>query len=342
MERRITPVKDLITLYQLTRLMCKIRPSIVHSHTPKAGLLGTLAARAAGVPIRIYHLRGLPCLTTTGWKRQLLETSEKIAGHLAHRVIAVSHSVRHIAIEKAFAAPHKITVLANGSGNGVDLQKTYNLDRYPNARQDIRARYRIPSNAVVIGFVGRLTKDKGLAELTGAWRDLSRVHSHIHLLVVGPSELANRTDQICHQELQRDPRVHLAGACWETAPFYAAMDVLVLPTYREGFPNVLLEGAAMKLPVVATNVPGCVDAVIPDQTGQLVSAGKTRELTNAIQRYVKSKSLRMQHARQARRHVETHYRQELIWQGIHDEYQKLVDDAAQQGTTLNTHQHKAA
>lgn len=326
MTRRITPVRDLAALARITAAIRRIRPTIVHAHTPKAGLLGMIAATLAGVPVRVYQMRGLPLMSARGTKRQLLRTAEALACHLADRVICVSHSLREAALEEKLCPPEKITVLGGGSGQGVDATGRFDPRRLPaNASERTRARLGIPSEATVVGFVGRLVRDKGVVELTDAWTSLREAHPGTHLILVGRFEPHDPLPSGVEARLQHDRRVHLLGWDWDTPPLYAAMDVVALPTYREGFPNVPLEAAAMELPVVATRVTGCVDAVVEGATGTLVPAADAPALARAISDYLNHRELRLEHGRAGRRRVVRNFRPEATFQLLFQEYRRLME-----------------
>jgi glycosyltransferase involved in cell wall biosynthesis len=325
MPRRITPVKDLQVVLQLWKRFRQVRPTVVHAHTPKGGLLGMIAAYLARVPVRIYHIRGLPLMTATGRRRTLLIWTERISCRLAHRVLAVSHSMREVAIAERICPADKIVTPLGGSGNGVDAAGRFHPAR--SGRQSgnaVRAQYGIPDDAVVLGFVGRLVRDKGVSELAAAWEKLSRQFPQLHLLVVGHFEPQDPVPEVVQETLHTDPRIHLAGTNWDTPPFYAAMDVVVLPTYREGFPNVPLEAAAMERPVVATRIPGCVDAVQDGVTGLLVPPRDVDALAEAIARYVRDAELRAKHGAAGRRRVLRDFRPEGIWNEVWREYCLLL------------------
>jgi glycosyltransferase involved in cell wall biosynthesis len=237
----------------------------------------------------------------------------------------VSHSLREVALAEGLCAPDKIRVIAGGSGQGVDSGGRFDPARLaPGTRGEVRARFGIPADALVAGFVGRLVRDKGIVELWDAWRTLRAEHPAMHLLLAGPFEPQDPISDEVRRGLEDDPRVHLAGMDWNTPPLYAAMDLVVLPTYREGFPNVLLEGAAMRLPVVATRVPGCVDAVAEGTTGALVPPRDAAALAAAISAYARDPALRAAHGAAGRARVERDFRREVIWEGILAEYQALL------------------
>lgn len=329
MTRRVSPLRDCIALVRMRREIQKIRPAIVHAHTPKGGLLGIIAAMLSGVPVRIYQMRGLPLTTATGIVRSLLFLTEWIACRLAHVVLCNSHSMRRLAIEQGICRPSKIKVLLGGSGNGVDAAERFNPARLGlEARSTTRSTLGIPSDALVVGFVGRIVREKGIVELSAAWRLLREDYPQAHLLIVGPFETQ---DPVPGQEvasLQSDPRVHLTGMDWNTPPLYSAMDVVALPTYREGFPNVPIEAAAMRLPVVATSVPGCVDAVEDGGTGILVPPRDSAALAAALRSYLDDPDLRRKHGEAGRERVLHEFRQEVLWEAILEEYRKLLEHTA--------------
>jgi glycosyltransferase involved in cell wall biosynthesis len=192
-------------------------------------------------------------------------------------------------------------------------------------RAGTRARHGIPRQALVVGFVGRLVLDKGVAELASAWECLRESHPRLHLVLAGDLDEADPMPAEVIDRLRSDPRVHFVGFDPEMPPLYAAMDVVALPTYREGFPNVALEAAAMALPVVTTSVLGCVDAVQDGVTGTLIPARDPVALANALNRYLTDPGLRAAHGAAARRHVLADFRREAIWEAIAGEYRELLE-----------------
>lgn len=282
-----------------------------------------IAAWLARVPVRVYHLRGLPFVTATGLKRGVLRTTERISCRLAHRVLAVSRSMRAIAIEEGFCQGEKIKVLLGGSGNGVDATGRF-APLPPEARLESRARMGIPADALVIGFVGRLVRDKGMVELASAWRHLREVFPGLHLLLAGSLDREDAAPEEVVAVLRSDPRVHFTGHSRDMPRLYAAMDVVALPTYREGFPNVALEAAAMALPIVLTQVPGCIDAVQGGVTGTFVPPRESRALEVALRRYLDEPALRARHGEAGRRRALAEFRREAIWDAIASEYRALL------------------
>jgi glycosyltransferase involved in cell wall biosynthesis len=240
---------------------------------------------------------------------------------LAHRVFSVSHSIREVAVKENLCPPEKITVILGGSSNGIDALGLFNPDNLPpNTRQEIRRKYNIPEDAIVLGFVGRLIRDKGVEELARTWQILRDEFPNLHLLVVGYSEPQDPVSQDVRDLLMSDPRIHMTGSINGMPPFYAAMDIFTLPTYREGLPNVLLEASAMKLPIVTTDVPGCTDVVEDGYTGLLVPVCDVKALVEKIRKYIENAELCYQHGNAARDRIIQEFRREPMYQ----EYFKLL------------------
>ncbi len=324
MARRITPLQDLTAVWRIVRYLRRLRPHIVHAHTPKGGLLGMIASWVARVPVRVYDVWGLPYLTATGIRRILLLWSERLSCALAHRVLCVSHSLRDVAVADRVCRADKMSVFLRGSGHGVDATGRFDPRRLPTARTDVRDHLGIPRDAVVIGFVGRIVRDKGLVELADAWARLRDRYANLHLLVAGRFEPEDPVPPDVEAALRGDSRIHLAGWSTDTPPLYAAMDVVVLPTYREGFPNVPLEAAAMSLPVVATRIPGCIDAVEDGVTGILVPPRDAAALADAIAAYLDDPHRRTGHGQAGRDRVLRDFRREPLWEALHEEYERLL------------------
>ena len=325
MSRRITPLVDLAALWRIVRVMRHVRPTIVDAHTPKGGLLAMMAATLCRVPVRIYHQHGLPLMTATGPKRRILRWAEGTACRLAHQVICISKSLREVLIAEGLCPPEKIKVLEHGSIDGVEADRTFNPARVSTeSAQLVRARYQIPQGALVIGFVGRIVRDKGLIELTQSWRALREECPSLHLLVAGPFESQDPIPADVDATLRSDPRIHLAGMVHDMASIYRALDLLVLPTYREGFGTSLLEAAAMELPVIATRIPGCVDAVCDGETGLLVPVRDAEALTAAIRIYLGDPKLRRQHGANGRHRALRDFDPEMVREALFQEYLRLL------------------
>jgi glycosyltransferase involved in cell wall biosynthesis len=216
-------------------------------------------------------------------------------------------------------------VILGGSVNGVDANSKFNPARVAaGGRNKVRASYGIPEEALVIGFVARLVRDKGVVELAAAWTALRDEFPNLHLLATGVFEPEDPVPPDVKAMLSSDPRIHLTGWVDEVAPLYPAMDLLVLPTYREGLPVAPLEAAAMELPIVATRIPGCVEAVQDGVTGTLVPVHDAVALGDALRLYLRDPELRRTHGRAGRQRVLTQFRPEAIWEVLYYEYQRLL------------------
>ncbi len=322
MRRAISPLHDLGAIARLVKLLRRLRPDIVHAHTPKGGLVGMTAAALARVPVRIYHMHGLPMVTNRGVRRALLWSAERASCALANRVLCVSNSLRDLAVAEGVVRAARIHVLGHGSINGIDAEVRFQPGQASIAAgRAERARWGIPDGVPVVGFVGRLVRDKGVAEMAEAWKTLRKRFPEAHLLVVGAEETQDPLPPGVLSSLRADPRVHLAGLRWDTPPLFAAMDIVVLPTYREGFGIVLLEGAAMGLPVVGTDIPGCRDALVDGVTGLLVPARSHTAIEGAVARYLLDPDLRRRHGSAGRDRVLRDFRPQVLWAALLEAYQ---------------------
>jgi glycosyltransferase involved in cell wall biosynthesis len=327
MARRITPLRDLAALGRIIRVMRRVRPTIVHGHTPKGGLLAMLAARWCNVPVRVYHVHGLPMVTAHGIKRRLLGAAERTSCRLAHQVFCLCPSLRDLALAEGLGTPAKMKVLNHGSIDGIEAQERFNPARVPaEARQAVRRRYNIPPDALVAGFAGRIVRDKGVIELVQAWQLLRAEFPTLHLLVAGPFESVDPIPAEVEAVLRSDPRIHLAGMVMDMPPVYAALDLLVSPTYREGFGVVFLEANAMELPVVATRIPGCVDAVRDGETGLLVPPRDAEALAAAVRLYLRDADLRRRHGEEGRARALRDFNPQAMRETLFQEYVRLIEE----------------
>ncbi|ACY14517.1 glycosyltransferase [Haliangium ochraceum] len=336
MARAIAPARDLVALARVARALAHARPHIVNAGTPKAALLTLLAARALGVPCRIHTLHGLRGETLRGARRRLLDGLTRVTSALAQRVICVSPSLAREAVAAGVAAPAQVLVLGRGSANGIDLERFCPSPEHAAAGRALRARCGIPDGARVLGFVGRLADDKGVAELARAWSGLRRRFPDLHWLVLGAPDDTDPVPAEVLDQMSQDPRVHCLGQVADPRPAYAGMDVLALPTRREGLGYALIEAAAFELPSVATRVTGCVDAVHDGVTGTLVARGDTRALAAALAAYLDDPALRRQHGHAGRAFVAAHFEQRALWARLHREYARLAAAAALPGAAALT------
>jgi len=279
MAREPSPLADARALLSWISLLRRVRPDAISVGTPKAGLLGGLAARWTRVPWRIYHLRGLRLETTTGVRRSILAILERTAMASSNMVISVSASLRQRVVDLGLVDGSRIRVLGHGSSNGVELPA-----RPPSTEERAAARQRLglEPQPPVVGFVGRLTPDKGLDVLAAARALLAeRGVDHQLLIVGGVDEQADPAILDALRSVGRPPIE--TGQVPDARSFYAAMDLLCLPTLREGFPNVVLEAAAAGIPAVTTDATGAVDSVVDGATGLIAAVGDPGSLADRLQ-----------------------------------------------------------
>ncbi len=324
MEREIAPARDIISLWQLWKLFRRTRPAVVVAGTPKAGLLGIIAARLAGRSYVVYTMHGLRLETALGWQRKLLAITERVACRFAHSVHCVSPSLRMRAIGLGLVGVDKAIVVGPGTCNGVDTDRFHaSIDARQGAR-DLRQKLGIPDDALVIGFVGRLTRDKGIHELYQAFTACRERHYGLRLLLVGDFETGDPIAVDTRQAIEDDRDVTRTGFIPDTAPYYQLMDLCVLPTYREGFPGVPLEAQAAAIPVVTTQATGAIDSVLDRKTGFIVPVGDVIALSVAIDRLLDDPSLRKRMGEAGRAWVEAVFRREIVWTAIAQAYGQRV------------------
>ena len=281
MQREISPFDDLVSLWQLWRVIRKIRPDIINVGTPKAGLLGGLAALMAGVPRRIYTLHGLRLETTQGWSRKLLTFTEQLACSCAHQVRCVSSSLRKRAIDLRLVEPGKAQVVGPGTCRGVHTGKYRASDETRRDSLILRRKLGIAEGTLVLGFVGRFTRDKGIVELYEAFTQLRAAYSNLRLLMVGDFEEGDPVSPKMRARIESDLTVIRPGFVTDVASYLCTMDVLALPTYREGFPGVVLEAQASSVPVVTTDATGAIDSLVDGVTGIQTQVGHVGALAAA-------------------------------------------------------------
>jgi glycosyltransferase involved in cell wall biosynthesis len=324
MEREIKPGSDLISLWRIWRLMRRRRPDIVVAGTAKAGLLGMLAAWMARVPARVYLLRGLRLETTRGLKRRILSLTEKIAAGCSHRVICVSKSLRDEAVALGITSSEKAIVLLHGSSNGVVAERFAQTPEVRASAKHLRKGWGIPDNASVIGFVGRFVRDKGFVELIDAFENIVANRPDTRLLLVGHYENGDPVPEAYVRRIAEHPQIIRPGFIRDLAPYYGAMDVLAFPTYREGFPNVVLQAGSAELPVVAFRATGAVDAVEDGVTGMLVDVRDVRGLAAALLHYINDPPLRRRHGHAGLERVLRDFQREPLWAALDVEFRQLL------------------
>lgn len=309
--RRESPWRDLKALVRLVGIFRAHHFDIVQYSTPKASLLAALAGWITRAPVRLYLLWGLVYVTRTGPKRWLLRTLEKLTCRLSHQILPLSKGLVAFAIEEGLDRAAKFDIMHHGSVAGIDF-RVYEPARWKEAGAEIRRQFGIPSGSLVIGTVARLTREKGINELVQAFAELQRLHPDLHLLLVGDEEPDDPLFAGTRNEMASNPQIHLAG--WQTnpLPYYAAMDIFCLPTYREGFGEVNIEAQAMGLPVVSTDVIGPRETVIHGETGLTVKPQSATALREGLNQLLALVDARARMGQAGRAHVQATYDQTEI------------------------------
>jgi len=322
--REMRPLQDLVTLLKIYFVLRKIRPHVVNASTPKAGLLGMLAAWFLRVPVRIYTLRGLRLETTHRLRRWVLLVCEWLTSACAHRVICVSRSLRDAYLKLQCTTSEKTLVLKSGSSNGVDAEKFRATPQLLNQASQVRREYGIPRDSLVVGFVGRLTRDKGIADLLDVFEHVEPKFPGVHLLVVGDFEAGDRVDSALRHRILNHHRIHVTGMVdlEQVAAFYRTFDLLLFPSMREGFPNAVLESQASELAVVGYAATGTLDAIEDGATGAIVTLGDRGGLAASVSRYLSDELLRGEHGRAGRVRVEKNFCPLGIWEALADCYEQ--------------------
>lgn len=311
MERDPSPSNDLRSLLAWVRLLRRLDPDLVSVGTPKAGFLGTLAARICRVPARVYLNRGLRLETSTGQLRTVLTGIERLSSHAATTVLAVSHTLRDRILELGLAPADRVQVVGAGSSNGVAVP-----DSLPERTYDHG----------VVGFVGRATIDKGIDLLADALVALATRGRTGTLLLVGPVE-DERVESHLAEVAAAGWEVERTGAVPDPSPLYDRMDLLVLPTRREGFPNVVLEAAVRRVPCVATAATGVPDAIQDGVTGVIVGSREPAELANALSELLDDPARLTVMGRTARARASEKFSREVVWAAYEAFYRAQLHDS---------------
>ncbi len=323
MTRYITPLKDLFEIWKMIKILKIEKPTIVHTHTPKAGFIGMLAAKIAKVPIRMHTVAGLPLMETNGLKRSILNFIEKITYLCATNIYPNSFGLYKFILENKFTKSHKLKVIANGSSNGINTSyfNLNNITVYD--RKNLLTSLGISENDFVFIFVGRLVSHKGLNELVNVFSKLNS--NNIKLLLVGSYE--NELNPLFNEtinQIDQNTNILSVGFQNDVRQFFAISHCLVFPSYREGFPNVVMQAGAMGLPSIVTNINGCNEIIEEGRNGTLILPKSIVDLYNAMLRMVSDIQWRKHLASNARNMIISRYEQQLVWQALLDEYNQLL------------------
>lgn len=321
MSRQISPFADLRALYRLIRLFRTERFDIVHSGTPKAGLLAALAGFIARVPVRMHTYTGQVWVELDGWKRAVSRRSDWVVARLNTHTYADGHSQRQFLLKENICPSGKISVHGAGSIAGVNLAR-FNAERWAGDCAALtRRELGIAPDASVILFVGRITRDKGIGELIAAFKGIQEVVPGVELVLAGNIEQVREPlPELVIDELAHNPRIHSVGFTPTPEKYMGMADVICLPSYREGFASVIIEAAAMGLPAVTTDIVGLVDTVEDGETGILVPAKNHQALRDALCRLLQDKSRRLRMGQEARQRAVKLFDARSINRMVIDEY----------------------
>lgn len=308
-SRKMAPISDLICLVKLFFLFRKAKYDLLITVIPKAGLLGMLAGVAARIPKRLHIFQGEVWAHLEGFGRKFLKTCDWITATLSTDVLAVSQSEKQFLIKQGVILPDKISVIGKGSIGGVDIERFSNS---LSLRKKVRSDLKIPEDAVALIFLGRLVRDKGIYQLVTAFQNIAKFDHRLWLLLIGPDEerefdnlnLGSLAVQTVRAPFTAKPEVYLA-----------ASDILVLPSFREGFGVVIIEAAAMGLPSIGSNIYGISDAIIEQETGLLFECGSSAHLQYCIQSLLDSKNLRARMGSAAYRNVKENFKSNEVVAG---------------------------
>ena len=324
MTRTITPLKDLKAVYQLYKFFKKENPFIVHTHTPKAGTVGMLAAKLAGVPHRLHTIAGLPLLEATGNKRKLLNAVEKFTYSCATLILPNSFGLEQIILDHNFAKPSKLKVIGNGSSNGINTEHYDTAHVSKEAQNNLRTELNISKEDLVFIFIGRIVRDKGINELVAAFNSLSKKNKNCKLLLVGPRE--NHLDPLLPETetvIKSNKNILAVGVQKDIRPYVAISHVLTFPSYREGFPNVVLQGSCMELPCIVGNINGCNEIIEHNVNGLIIPVKDAKAVENAMQYMIDFPEKRQAMIAHSRSRILERFKQEFVWNEILKTYQTL-------------------
>lgn len=327
MSRKITPVSDLIALIRLFFLLRKIKPLIVHSHTPKAGIIGMLASKLANVPIRLHTVAGLPLMEAHGAKRKVLNFVEKLTYQCATRVYPNSKGLEEFIVSNNFVKKNKIKVIGNGSSNGINTSYFSSLELNKEELQNLKESLNLKDDDFIFVFVGRLVGDKGINELIKAFSELHTKNPSkgIKLLLVGSQEA--ELDPLKEETLEiinTNPNIISVGFQKDVRPYYAISSALVFPSYREGFPNVVMQAGSMDLPSIVSDINGCNEIIIEGENGIIVPVKDEKSLYHSMEKLITDPDYYSCLKRNSRRLIVERYEQKVIWGDILSEYQSLI------------------
>lgn len=323
MSRRITPLNDFISLIKLTYYLIRTKPLIVHSHTPKAGIIAMLASKIACVPMRFHTVGGLPLVEASGMKRKLLIFVEKLTYACATNVYSNSVGLYDFILKNKYIKEDKIKILANGSTNGIDTNYFSKATISEITKNDFKVRLGISKDDFVFVFVGRLVGDKGLNELIRAFKSLLTYNPNVKLLLVGHEEYELDPLHKCTLlEIESNASIIKVGYQEDIRPYLAVSNSLVLPSYREGFPNVVLQAGSMELPSIVSNINGCNEIIIDKVNGLIIDVKNSYAIETAMNNMCNNSILYKNLQASSRDLITSRYDQKYVWNCILNEYKE--------------------
>jgi glycosyltransferase involved in cell wall biosynthesis len=325
MTRQITPWQDLVALYRLVKLFRRLKPDIIHSHTPKAGFLAMIAGKLAGVKVRIHTIAGLRFMTVKGITRTLLTRMEKITGRYATHAWPNSYSLYAYIKEHRLVSEKKLEVIGKGSSNGINLQRYSRSQLQPEKLAAIKKHIGFDERLVYLLSVGRIVKDKGIDELVHAFDEAYKRNDRLRLLLVGEYEdHLDPVSDFAREMLRSHPGVIMAGWSDEVEYYMPLAYALLHPSYREGFPNVVLQAGAMLCPVLCSRIPGNVDIVDHGETGLMFNVKDARSLGEQLDFALQHESTIRGYAQALRQKIENHFDQRVVQEALRKRYEEIL------------------
>jgi glycosyltransferase involved in cell wall biosynthesis len=326
MTRKITPLQDLKCLFQLIKIFRREKPDIVHSHTPKAGLLGMIAAKLCGVKVRIHTVAGLPLMVEKGFKYQLLKFIEKLTYACAKQVWPNSNSLLQFITKHKLCKASKLKIIAKGSTNGIQLDRfsKENLDEKITA--EIKEQINYTEQNIYLLCIGRLVVDKGIAELVHVFTQLQKANEELVLILVGEYETTlDPLPAATLHEIEINPSIIHINWTTQVEYYMSVADFFIFPSHREGFPNVLLQAGAMGLPVICSHITGNIDIVTNNETGLIFECGNEQQMFSLLQYALMHPQLMQTMAKKLQQDIHKNYPRENIWQNILQAYKSMVN-----------------
>ncbi|MDQ2718975.1 MAG: glycosyltransferase family 4 protein [Bacteroidota bacterium] len=327
MTRKVTPWKDQKALFTLIKIFKKEKPDIVHTESPKAGLLGMIAAWLCGVRIRIHTIAGLPFTVEKGWKFKMLEFVEKVAYAAATNIWPNSPSLRDYILKHNYTYPAKLTIIGQGSSNGLNVNRFNKANLDPEVLIEVKKIINYEAYNIYLLFVGRMVYDKGVVELIEVFIGLHESNPNLRLILLGYHErlLDPLPTEIEHEISTCKAIIHINWS--DKVPYFMALShYFVFPSHREGFPNVLLEAAAMQLPIICSRIIGNIDIVVENVTGLIFEPFNKQSLKNAVMKALQNPEQMKEMAIKLHERIITDYKRDAFWQKMLDEYLKLTND----------------